>query len=160
MSGARTKGTSCLCTKLQDPEVEHIITNFSQDLTCECVKPGKNAKIQRTKSPESPKHQNEPEPVRLTLKQLNKCNLAAIPSDGDAGFMLMPVCDVSALLEEILEGTGYNKITVHDINFESVSKSVWMWAMSVSIHEETAELKNELFLDCASFGKEWFVAKL
>ena len=66
----------------------------------------------------------------------------------------MLVCDVSALHEEILEGKGYKEITVHDINCESVSKSVWMWAMSVSIHEETAELKSELFLDSVSFGKE------
>ena len=107
--------------KLQDPEVEYIITNFSQDLTCECVKPGKNAKIQKTKSPESPKHHNEPELVRLTFKQLNEFNLAAIPSDGDSGFVLMLVCDVSALHEEILEGKGYNEITLHDIHFESVS---------------------------------------
>ena len=32
--------------------------------------------------------------------------------------------------------------------------------MSVSIHEETAELKNELFLDSVSFGEEWFDAKM
>ena len=105
--------------KLQDPEVEHIITNFSQDLTCECVKPGKNAKNQRTKSPESPKHHNEPELLRLTFKQLNEFNLTAIPSDGDAGFVLMLDCDVSALHEEIAEGKGYNEITLRDINVES-----------------------------------------
>ena len=50
-----------------------------------------------------------------------------------------------------MEGQGYKEITVHDINFESVSKSVWMWAMSVSIHEEIAELMKELFLGCARF---------
>ena len=109
---------------------------------------------------EKPTQQNEPELVRLALKQLNECNLTAIPSDEDKGFVLMLVCDVSTLHEEILEGKGYKEITVHDINFESVSQSLWKWAMSVSIREETAELKKELFLDSVSFGMEGVLAKL
>ena len=58
----------------------------------------------------------------------------------------MQVCDVSAVLEKILEGKGHNVITLHDINFESLSKFLWMWAKSGSIHDETAEFKNELLL--------------
>ena len=82
--------------------------------------------------------------MRLALKQLAECNLTAIPSDKDSGFVLMQVCDVSALHQEILEGKRCNEITVHDINFESVLRSLWKWAKSVSIHEETAELTREL----------------
>ena len=44
----------------------------------------------------------------LALEQLNECNLTATPSDQDSGFVLMQVCDVSALDEEILEGKGCN----------------------------------------------------
>ena len=69
----------------------------------------------------------------------------------------MQVCDVSAVLEKILEGKGYSVITLHDINFESLSKFLWMWAKSGSIHDETAEFKNEL-LDSKRFGMDGAVA--
>ena len=55
-----------------------------------------------------PKHQNEPELVCLALEQFNECNLTSTPGDQDSGFVLMQVCDVSALDEEILKGKGYN----------------------------------------------------
>ena len=96
-----------LCTTLQDPEVEYIIMQISQELKCHCVEAVAHARIQRTKSRGRPKHQNEPELVCLALEQLNECNLTATPSDQDAGFVLMQVCDVPALDEEILEGKGY-----------------------------------------------------
>ena len=70
----------------------------------------------------------------------------------------MQVCDVSAVFEKILEGKGDNVITLHDINFESLSKFLWMWATSGSIHDETAEFKNELLLDSKRFGMEEVVA--
>ena len=66
----------------------------------------------------------------------------------------MQVCDVSAVFEKILEGKGDNVITLHDINFESLSKFLWMWAKSGSIHDETAEFKNELLLDSKRFGMD------
>ena len=69
----------------------------------------------------------------------------------------MQVCDVSAVFEKILEGKGYNVITLHDINVESLSKFLWMWAKSGSIHDETAEFKNEL-LDNKRFGMDGVVA--
>ena len=53
-----------------------------------------------------------------------------------------------------------NEVTLHDINFESVSKSLWKWAMSGRIHEETTELKKELPLGSARFGTEGVVAQL
>ena len=40
-----------------------------------------------------------------------------------------------------MEGKGYNEITLHDVSFESVSKSYWKWTRLGSIHQETAELK-------------------
>ena len=52
-----------------------------------------------------------------------------------------------------------NEVTLHDINFESVSKSLWKWAMSGRIHEETTELKKELPLGSARFGTEGVVAQ-
>ena len=54
-------------------------------------------------------------------------------------------------------GKGYNVITLHDINLESLSKFLWMWAKSGSIHDETAEFKNEL-LDRKRFGMDGVVA--
>ena len=51
-----------LCIELQDLEVEYIIKKFSQDLTCECVKAGDNAGIQKAKSPGRPNYQDKPEP--------------------------------------------------------------------------------------------------
>ena len=95
------------CTTLQDLEVEYIIKQISQELKCECVEAVEHARIQRTKSLGRPKHQNEPELVCLALEQLNECNLTATPGDQDSGFVLMQVCDVSALDEEILERKGY-----------------------------------------------------
>ena len=69
-----------LSTPLQDPEVEDIINQtFSQDLKCVCVKAVENARIQTTTSLGRPKHQKEPELVRLALKQINECTLTAIP---------------------------------------------------------------------------------
>ena len=72
--------------------------------------------------------------------------------------MCMQVCDVSAVFEKILEGKGYNIITWHDINFESLSKFLWMWPKSGSIHEETDSSQHELLLDSARFGMEEVVA--
>ena len=100
-----------------------------------------DARIQWTKPQGRPKQQNELDLVRLALKQLNECNLTAILSDKDSGSVLMQVCGVSALHEELMEGKGYNEITLHDVSFESASKSYWKWTRSVSIHQETAELK-------------------
>ena len=115
----------------------------------------------RTTPLERSKHQNEPELGRLALKQLNECNLTAIPCYEDSVFVLMQVCDVSGQHEEIMEGNEHDEITLHDINFESASKSLRRWAMSVSIHhDDTAELKRELLLDRARFGMEEVVALL
>ena len=72
--------------------------------------------------------------------------------------MLMQVCDVSAVFEKILEGKGYSVITLQDINFESLSKFLWMWAKSGSIHEKTDSSQHELLLDSARFGMEKVVA--
>ena len=94
------------------------------------------------------------------LKQINECTLTAIPGDKDSGCVLIHVCDVSALHEEILDGKGFNEITSRDVSFESVSKSLWKWATSVSIHEKTADLKKELLLDSARFGVEAVFAQL
>ena len=38
-----------LCTTLQDPEVEYIIKQISQELKCHCVEAVEHAIIQRTK---------------------------------------------------------------------------------------------------------------
>ena len=112
-----------------------------------------------SKSPETevsgrPFYQNEPELTRLALKQMRELELTAIPSDKDSGFVLMKLCDISALHEEILVGKGYNEITLHDINLLSMSKSLWKWAKIVSDHEGIQELKKELVLDHSRFGMD------
>ena len=89
-----------------------------------CVKAVENARIQTTKPHGRPKYQKEPELVRLALKQFNECTLTAIPGNKDSGCVLMQVCDVSALHEEILDGKGFNEITSRDVSFESVSTSL------------------------------------
>ena len=60
-----------------------------------------------------------------TLKQMRELGLTAIPSDKESGFLVMKLCDISALHEEFLVEKGYNEITLHDINLFSMSKSLW-----------------------------------
>ena len=113
------------CNALQNPEMEQVIRFFSQDLKMWCTGEIEKARVQRQKYPGRPFCQNEPELTRLALKQMRELELTAIPSDKDSGFVLMKLCDISALHEEILVVKGYNEITLHDINLLSMSKSLW-----------------------------------
>ena len=61
---------------------------------------------EKTVASEDPDTKDEPE-----------FHLTAIPSDRDSGLVLMQVCGVSALREEILEGKGHIEITLLDIIF-------------------------------------------
>ena len=82
------------------------------------------ARILWTKSLERPKHKNQPELVRQEFKQLNECNLTESHLQRERFWLcVMQVCDVSGLHEELMEGKGYNEITLHDVSFESASKS-------------------------------------
>ena len=72
----------------------------------------------------------------------------------------MKLSDVSALQKEILEGKGYNEITLHDINLLSMWKSLCKWARTVSVHERIQDLKEELLLDSSRFGMEGVVGQL
>ena len=73
---------------------------------------------------------------------------------------LVKLSDVSALHEEILEGRGYNEITLHDINSLGMSKYLWKWAKTVSVHDGSQELRKELLLDSSRFGMEGVIAQL
>ena len=72
----------------------------------------------------------------------------------------MKLSDVSVLQKEILEGKGYNEITLHDINLLSMWKSLCKWARTVSVHEGIQDLKEELLLDSSMFGMEGVIALL
>ena len=88
-----------------------------------CTEAIEKARVQRQKHPGRPYYQNEPELVRLALKQMRDLGLTAISSDKDSGFVLMKLSDISALHEEILVEKGYNEITLHDINLVSMKGS-------------------------------------
>ena len=72
----------------------------------------------------------------------------------------MKLSDVSALQKEILEGKGYNEITLHDIKLLSMWKSLCKWARTVSVHEGIQDLKEELLLDSSRFGVEGVIVLL
>ena len=91
---------------------------------------------------------------------MRELGLTSIPSDKESGFVLMKLCDISALHEEILVEKGYNEITLHDINLLSMSKSFWKWAKIVSDHEGIRELKKELVLDHSRSGMDGVIAQL
>ena len=93
---------------------------------------------------------------------MRELGLTAIQSDKDSGFVLMKMCEISALHEEIPVEKGYNEITLHNINLLSMSKSLWKWAKIVSDHEGIQELKKELelVLDHSRFGMDGVIAQL
>ena len=77
MSQASTTGTSCCAQNCKIPKL-NTSSRFFQGAKYKCGNAVESARIQKTKSPERPIHQNEPELVRLALSQLNECNLTAI----------------------------------------------------------------------------------
>ena len=106
-----------------------------------CTEAIEKARVQRQRYPGRPFYPNEPELTRLALKQTRELGLTAIPRDKDSGVVLMKLCDISALYEEILVEKGYNEITLHDINLLSMSTSLWKWEKIVSDHEDPGAQK-------------------
>ena len=67
------------------------------------------ARVQRLKHPGRPFCQIEPELTRLALKQMKDLGPTAIPSDTDAGFVLMKLSAIPALHEANPSGKGIQR---------------------------------------------------